>query len=216
VAVALRAVGREHDRDRTRARPDGSLIEVAGRVPGPFEVHVTGPQQRDDDLERLLEPLIHVVLGQPERPCLAGPRVTSPEPQDEPAVADLVERLDRFRGDPWVTVQRGHDPRPDFDARGHGRYRTRDGHPLPEPARRLVGGPPQELVDAPHRVDAVPKRRTTFTQELRQYFPKGTDLSAYSQADLDAVATRLNARPRKTLEYETPAAMLAAIVASTP
>jgi len=51
---------------------------------------------------------------------------------------------------------------------------------------------------------------------LRQYFPKWTDLSGYSQADLDAVAARLNARPRKTLEYQTPAAMLAAIVASTP
>jgi len=51
---------------------------------------------------------------------------------------------------------------------------------------------------------------------LRQYFPKWTALSNYSQADLDLVAGRLNARPRKTLEYETPAAMLAAIVASTP
>ncbi len=51
---------------------------------------------------------------------------------------------------------------------------------------------------------------------LRQYFPKQTDLSVYSQADLDAVAARLNARPRKTLEFETPAARLAAVVASTP
>jgi IS30 family transposase len=51
---------------------------------------------------------------------------------------------------------------------------------------------------------------------LRQYFPKGTDLSTYSQVDLDEVAARLNTRPRKTLGYETPAAMLAAIVASTP
>jgi IS30 family transposase len=51
---------------------------------------------------------------------------------------------------------------------------------------------------------------------LRQYFPKWTDLSGHSQADLDAVAARLNARPRRTLSYRTPAAMLAAIVASTP
>jgi IS30 family transposase len=50
---------------------------------------------------------------------------------------------------------------------------------------------------------------------LRQYFPKGTDLSSYSQADLDAVAARLDTRPRKTLDYQTPAAMLAAMVAST-
>ena len=40
---------------------------------------------------------------------------------------------------------------------------------------------------------------------LRQYFPKGTDLSAYSQAKLNAVARKLNERPRKTLNYETPA-----------
>ena len=50
---------------------------------------------------------------------------------------------------------------------------------------------------------------------LRQYFPKGTDLSPYTQADLDAVALRLNTRPRKTLGYETPADRLAAAVAST-
>jgi IS30 family transposase len=51
---------------------------------------------------------------------------------------------------------------------------------------------------------------------LRQYFPRQTDLSVHSQADLDAVAARLNTRPRKTLQYETPAARLATAVASTP
>ncbi len=48
---------------------------------------------------------------------------------------------------------------------------------------------------------------------LRQYFPKGSDFSAYSQSDLDAVALRLNARPRKTLGFQTPGAALAAAVA---
>ena len=51
---------------------------------------------------------------------------------------------------------------------------------------------------------------------LRQYFPRKTDLSRYEQTDLDAIAARLNTRPRKTLAYETPAARLAAVVASTP
>jgi IS30 family transposase len=40
---------------------------------------------------------------------------------------------------------------------------------------------------------------------LRQYFPKRTDLSGYSQAELDVVALRLNQRPRKTLGFQTPA-----------
>jgi len=50
---------------------------------------------------------------------------------------------------------------------------------------------------------------------LRQYFPKKTDLSGYSQADLNKVALRLNQRPRKTLGFETPASKLQASVAST-
>jgi IS30 family transposase len=50
---------------------------------------------------------------------------------------------------------------------------------------------------------------------LRQYFPKGTDLSGYSQAELDKVALRLNQRPRKTLAFETPADRLQASVALT-
>jgi len=49
---------------------------------------------------------------------------------------------------------------------------------------------------------------------LRQYFPKGIDLSAYSQAKLNAVARQLNERPRKTLNYETPAERFNQCVAS--
>ena len=49
---------------------------------------------------------------------------------------------------------------------------------------------------------------------LRQYFPKGTDISAHSQAKLNAVARKLNERPRKTLNYETPAERYQQSVAS--
>ena len=50
---------------------------------------------------------------------------------------------------------------------------------------------------------------------LRQYFPKGVDISDYSQAQLNAVARKLNERPRKTLNYQTPAERFSQFVAST-
>ena len=47
---------------------------------------------------------------------------------------------------------------------------------------------------------------------LRQYFPKGTDMSRYGERELDAVATTLNGRPRKTLGWKTPAEALNALL----
>jgi IS30 family transposase len=49
---------------------------------------------------------------------------------------------------------------------------------------------------------------------LRQYFPKGTDISGFSQAKLSAVACQFNERPPKTMQYQTPAKKFDACIAA--
>jgi transposase, IS30 family len=61
-----------------------------------------------------------------------------------------------------------------------------------------------------HPGNGVPTR--TPNGLLRQYFPKGTDLSGYTQAELDAVADELNNRPRQTLNWKKPTEVLNAFL----
>ena len=148
------------------------------------------------------------------------------------AIGTLVERTTRFTMLLHLPRMVGHDLGPRVKngpaLAGHGAEAVRDAiaasiTTLPEQLRRsLTWDQGAEMAQhAQLRLEVglavyfcdphIPWQRGTNENTnglLRQYFPKGTDLTKHSAADLDAVAAALNARPRKTLGWRTPAEAL--------
>lgn len=139
------------------------------------------------------------------------------------AIGTLVERSTRF-------VMLLHLPD------GHGAVQVRDAmiesmHTLPEAVRRSLTWD-QGIELARHKEITValdlpiyfcdphsPWQRGSNENTnglLRQYFPKATDLSVHSRADLDVVADKLNSRPRKTLGWDTPGETMTRELLSRP
>jgi IS30 family transposase len=147
------------------------------------------------------------------------------------AIGTLVERTTRFTMLLHLPRMSGHGARPVKNGpalAGHGAEAVRDAiaasiTTLPEQLRRsLTWDQGAEMAQhAQLRIDAdldiyfcdpqSPWQRGTNENTnglLRQYFPKGTDLSRHSRGVLDAAAAALNGRPRKTLGWKTPAEAL--------
>ncbi len=147
------------------------------------------------------------------------------------AIGTLVERSSRFTMLLHLpTMDRGDGPRVKNGPAltGHGAEAVRDAiadaiTTLPEQLRRsLTWDQGAEMAQhAQLRIDAglqvffcdpqSPWQRGTNENTnglLRQYFPKGTDLAQHDADDLSAVASALNSRPRKTLDWKTPAEVL--------
>jgi IS30 family transposase len=147
------------------------------------------------------------------------------------AIGTLVERTTRFTMLLHLPRMTGHgQPRVNNGPAlaGHGAQAVRDAiatsiTTLPEQLRQsLTWDQGAELAQHAHlRIDTglviyfcdphSPWQRGSNENTnglLRQYFPKGTDLSKHSSDDLDAVAAALNRRPRKTLGWRTPAEAL--------
>ncbi|MCK5438290.1 MAG: IS30 family transposase [Gemmatimonadetes bacterium] len=151
---------------------------------------------------------------------------------DSSAIGTLVERSTRFTMLLHLPRMDGHGAKPRVKngppLAGHGAEAVRDAiaetiATLPEQLRRsLTWDQGAEMAEhAQLRIDTglavyfcdprSPWQRGTNENTnglLRQYFPKGTDLSRHSRDDLDAVALALNNRPRKTLGWKTPAEAL--------
>jgi IS30 family transposase len=190
-------------RGRSVRRPRAAAGQLAhSRIPDPVSIRQRPPSVED-----------RAVPGHWEGDLLAGAGQTY--------IATLVERQSRY-------VQLVRIPRKDTATVTQAL--TRSVRRLPNGLMRtLTWDRGTEMADH-HRFTIATNVRVYFCDPqspwqrgsnentnglLRQYFPKGTDLSGFSQAQLNRVARQLNTRPRETLDFSTPAARLAAIVAST-
>ena len=156
------------------------------------------------------------------------------------AIGTLVERSTRFTMLLHLPRMAGHGQQPRVKngppLAGHGAQAVRDAiaesiTTLPQQLRRsLTWDQGAEMAQhAQLRIDCgldvyfcdphSPWQRGTNENTnglLRQYFPKGTDLSRHSREDLESVALALNTRPRKTLNWRTPAEALDQLLHSAP
>ena len=155
------------------------------------------------------------------------------------AIGTLIERSTRFTMLLHLPRMEGHGQQPRVNngppLAGHGAQAVREAiaasiSTLPQQLRRLLTWD-QGAEIAQHaqlRIDTglavffcdphSPWQRGTNENTdglLRQYFPKGTDLARHSRDDLDAVAHTLNTRPRKTLNWRTPAETLNELLRSS-
>jgi IS30 family transposase len=157
---------------------------------------------------------------------------------DSSAIGTLVERTTRFVMLLHLPRMEGHGDEPRLHngpaLAGHGAEPVRDAidssiSTLPDQLRRsLTWDQGAEMAQhAQLRIDTglaiyfcdphSPWQRGTNENTnglLRQYFPKGTDLSQHTVDDLFAVALALNSRPRKTLGWRTPAEALEELLRS--